>query len=146
MEVSFRVLRSDLGFGNNCPPVPAMILCAFLQVGMGVEAEQPVSILEFVLGGAGKGTPVERAGRSLPVDRRVVVVQPVKSQQDGGIVDQIHDPQCHSFAMVVDSEPHLHMSVDMVHYGLVAPFCGEERDMNFLSTSSIVCVSTRQLD
>ena len=97
-----------------------MILCALLQVGMGVEAEQPVSVLEFVFGGAGKGTPVERAGCSLPVDRRVVVMQPVKSQQDGGIVDQIHDPQHHSFAMVVDPESHLHTSIDMVHYGLVA--------------------------
>ena len=99
-----------------------MIQCAFLQVGMGVGAEQPVSVLEFVFGGAGKGTPVERAGRSLPIDRRVVVVQPVKSQQDGGIVDQIHDSQRHLFAMVIDLESHLHSSVDVVHYGLVAPF------------------------
>ena len=69
-----------------------MILCALLWVGMGVEAEQPVSVLQFVFGGAGKGTSVEHAGRSLPIDCRVVVVQPVKSQQHGGIVDQIHDP------------------------------------------------------
>ena len=89
---------------------------------MGVEAKQPVGVLEFVFGGAGKGTSVERAGRSLPIDRRVVVVQPVKSQQDGGIVDQIHDPQRHSFAVVIDPESHLHTSIDVVHYGLVAPF------------------------
>ena len=89
---------------------------------MGVEAEQPVSVLEFVFGGAGKGTSVERAGRPLPIDRWVVVVQPVKSQQDGGIVDQIHDPQHHSFAMVIDPESHLHTSVNVVHYGFVAPF------------------------
>ena len=89
---------------------------------MGVEAEQPASVLEFVFGGAGKGTPVERAGCFLPIDRWVAVVQPVKSQQDGGIVDQIHDPQRHSFAVVIDPEPHLHTSVDVVHYGLFAPF------------------------
>ena len=122
MEVSFRVFRSDLGLGNDGSPVQAMILCALLQVGMGVEAEQPVSVLEFVFGGAGKGTPVECAGCLLPIDRRVVVVQPVKSQQDGGIVDQIHDPQRHTFAMVIDPESHLHTSINAVHYGFVAPF------------------------
>ena len=122
MEVSFQVFRSDLGFGNDCSPVQAAILCALLQVGMGIEAEQPVSVLEVVFGGAGRGTPVKCAGRFLPIDRRVVVVRPVKSQQDGGLVDQVHDPQRHSFAMVVHSESHLHTSIDMVHYGLVAPF------------------------